>query len=436
MDNKPLKITIVILTILLLIASLSYTGVVLYNNYKEKESIIEKKEDVEPQKIIDETPEVKQTEENENKKEIKEETKEEQEIPEEIIDESLLIKLYKHHKDDNTKFYLDNMFPGDIETKYYCVRVSYKDKIVLRFNATFNSEDDYLNEVTNIKIKLLNTNEVLYEGLIKDIPQELTYKTKTNRYTTEDFYYEITVSLDKTAGNEYQDKTIKGNFKWFVEEDNLVPSPDTGDYITYWVFGAILSLIVITLIIIFNKRKQNTEKLPKKIVVGIVTIFVLIFSLLIASYVFAKEVVGVNNNYFHTGRIKVNLNDGKPVITEDEFLFEPGMTVEKDFFVENVGTWDVFYKLYLKDVEGSLKDVLQITIKDNDGVLYYGTANELNKENVSTVNKELKVNERHNFKIIFHYPETSGNETKNSDVTFSLAIDVVQTKNNTDKEFE
>ena len=72
----------------------------------------------------------------------------------------------------------------------------------------------------------------------------------------------------------------------------------------------------------------------------------------------------MNNNLFHTGEVKINLNDGKPVIREHEFLFEPGMTVRKNFFIENDSTWDVYYRLDLDNISGGLAEVLTVTGKD------------------------------------------------------------------------
>ena len=64
-----------------------------------------------------------------------------------------------------------------------------------------------------------------------------------------------------------------------------------------------------------------------------VIIIVLAFCLCITTFALVYASVSVGNNLFHTGEVKINLNDGKPVIREHEFLFEPGMTVVKDFFI-------------------------------------------------------------------------------------------------------
>lgn len=76
---------------------------------------------------------------------------------------------------------------------------------------------------------------------------------------------------------------------------------------------------------------MSRPKTAKKLTASIATVIILAVCLCITTFALAYSMVAVDNNLFQTGEIKVNLNDGKPVIEEDEFLFEPGMTVEKDF---------------------------------------------------------------------------------------------------------
>lgn len=145
--------------------------------------------------------------------------------------------------------------------------------------------------------------------------------------------------------------------------------------------------------------------------------------------------VSVYDNVFQTGSIKINLNDGNPIIEEHEFLFKPGMSVTKEFFIENKGTWDVYYKLYFDQTEGGLANVLEVTVHHGDDVLYHGLASEFNKKNVDAVSQVLKLNEKQDLTMTFYYPEASSNETQNLSLTFNLCADAVQTKNNPNKEF-
>ena len=146
--------------------------------------------------------------------------------------------------------------------------------------------------------------------------------------------------------------------------------------------------------------------------------------------------VSVENNLFHTGKVKINLNDGKPVIREHEFIFEPGMTVKKDFFIENDSTWDVYYRIYLENVSGGLADVLEITVKDGDRALYSGTASELTQQNVTAADDTLKIGQKRNLTVYFHFPEDKGNETQNRDLTFTMCAEATQTKNNPNRLFD
>lgn len=178
--------------------------------------------------------------------------------------------------------------------------------------------------------------------------------------------------------------------------------------------------------------KQNTAK---KIRGGIVAIVLLSVCLVITTFALVFATVSVENNLFHTGDVQINLNDGKPVIQEHEFLFEPGMTVKKDFFIENESTWDVYYKIYLDNVSGGLGRVLQVTIKDGSKTLYSGTAEELTKKNVIAADDTLKIGQRRDLTVYFHYPEGAGNDTQNLDLTFTMCAEATQTKNNPNKLF-
>ena len=181
---------------------------------------------------------------------------------------------------------------------------------------------------------------------------------------------------------------------------------------------------------------MNDSKTAKRLTGGIVAIIILALCLAITTFALVYATVSVENNLFHTGGVRINLNNGKPVIQEHEFLFEPGMTVKKDFFIENESTWDVYYKIYFDNVSGGLADVLTVTIKDGEKTLYSGTANELTRANVIAADDTLMIGERRNLTVIFHFPEEKGNEAQNLDLTFTMCADATQTKNNPNRLFE
>lgn len=181
-----------------------------------------------------------------------------------------------------------------------------------------------------------------------------------------------------------------------------------------------------------NKQNKTAKKLTRAIILAVF----LAICLCITTYALVMAHVSVKENRFQTGSVDINLNDGKPVIEEHEFLFEPGMTVIKDFFIQNESTCKVYYKLYFDKVTGGLANVLEITIQTGDKILYHGTAASLSNANVAAADDVLGVGERRNLTILFHYPEGADNSGQNQTLTFDLSAKAVQTRNNDKKEFE
>lgn len=179
-----------------------------------------------------------------------------------------------------------------------------------------------------------------------------------------------------------------------------------------------------------NKQKQ----IRKKLTASVVTMVILAFGLCVTTFALVYSIVTVDNNRFQTGTVKINLNGGKPVIEDHEFLFEPGMTVKKDFFIENDSTGTVYYRLYFAGVSGDLADVLEVTVKDGNKTLYSGTPTQL--ENTQAADDLLAVGQRRTLTMYFHFPEATGNSAQAKDLTFTLCADATQTKNNPQRLFD
>lgn len=178
----------------------------------------------------------------------------------------------------------------------------------------------------------------------------------------------------------------------------------------------------------------DEKKTSKRLTVVIAILIATIICLTVATLALIMAAVKVPNNEFSTGTIAINMNDGKPVIdatdpTEEFKFIEPGMTIMKDFFVENMSSDSVYYRIYLENITGPLASVLEITIKDGDTAIYTGTAAGLLRNRAKSAG-QLTVGERKDLTIWFHYPEDAGNHTQRNELTFNLCAEVVQTKNN------
>ena len=178
------------------------------------------------------------------------------------VKKAATIELYNKQPEENTPFQVENMFPGDSETKYFRVRVSYHDKITVHYKATVRPGYEKLAEVLKVRVNLLSTGETMYDGLMRDMPESLTHKLASQKSTTDELYYEITAYLDTSVGNEYQNNDLIADFKWWVEETgNLDDSPQTGDTsnILLWAVLAAGSLGMIIILLVTRRRKEDEE---------------------------------------------------------------------------------------------------------------------------------------------------------------------------------
>ncbi len=178
------------------------------------------------------------------------------------VKKAATIELYNKQPEENTAFAVGNMFPGDSETKYFRVRVSYHDKITVHYKATVRPGYEKLAEVMKVRVKLLSTDETMYDGLMRDMPESLTHKLASQKSTTDELYYEITAYLDTSVGNDYQNKDLIADFKWWVEETGNLDDPTiTGDTssIVLWAMLAACSGSMIILLLITRRRKEDKK---------------------------------------------------------------------------------------------------------------------------------------------------------------------------------
>ena len=168
------------------------------------------------------------------------------------------IALYNKHPEDNTPFTVGNMFPGDSETKYFCVQVSYHDKVTVHYKAVVRPGYEKLAQVLQVRVKLLTTGETLYDGGIAAMPQSLTHKLASESSVTQELYYEITAYLDTSVGNAYQNQDLIADFQWWVEETGSLDSPETGDASrgVLWAVAGVCSGGLL-LLLVLRKRKEG-----------------------------------------------------------------------------------------------------------------------------------------------------------------------------------
>lgn len=171
------------------------------------------------------------------------------------------IMLYSKAPSENEAFVVKNMFPGDSETKYFRVRVSFHDRVAVHFNAAVRPGYEKLSEVLKVKITLLSTGEILYDGLMKDMPESVTHTLSSYSKAVGELYYEITAYLETSVGNDYQDRGLIADFKWWVEDLGALDDlPFTGDTFSTSLFAAAAVFSGGMLLILLFLKKKEEEK--------------------------------------------------------------------------------------------------------------------------------------------------------------------------------
>lgn len=269
-QNKTLKVLIIILAILLGISAAALAGTLLYNRFVRTEpttvdvpgNIItpdgEDSADTSGNDPVADPSDSSQTPSTDEPGESADSNPSSSESTSVSSSKASAISLHNRKPEDNTPFQVTNMFPGDRETKYYCIKVSYQGDIVVRYRADIRPGYEKLAEVLKVKIRLLDTDETLYDGLMRDMPESLNHALYTNEKKQSELYYEITAYLDTSVGNEYQDKTLIADFRWWVEETENLDSPQTGDDSNIYLWFALAAGSLFVLIILLAKRRKET----------------------------------------------------------------------------------------------------------------------------------------------------------------------------------
>ena len=171
------------------------------------------------------------------------------------------LSLYRKQPEDNTPFNVVNMLPGDAVTQNYNVRVSHSGDVTVRFRAIIRPGYEKLAEVLMLRVKLLNTGETLYDGLMRDMPRSVNHKLTASGSTTSDLEYELTAYLDTSVGNEYQNQELVADFHWWVEgkEQSHLDSPKTGDdsHIVIFTVAAVAASIAVIILPVWRRREAR-----------------------------------------------------------------------------------------------------------------------------------------------------------------------------------
>ena len=174
--------------------------------------------------------------------------------------DAINITLYKRNSGENVLFSMENMFPGDADMRYFRVKVSYKNTVNVRYHADIRKGYEKLAEVLQTRVRLVETDEVLYEGSMKDMPEKLNHMLSSTTKTTDELCYEILTYLDTSVGNEYMNTETIVDLRWWVEEVENLTSPKTGEYYRMLAIAILAGMSVTGALFFLILKRREEEK--------------------------------------------------------------------------------------------------------------------------------------------------------------------------------
>lgn len=181
---------------------------------------------------------------------------------------------------------------------------------------------------------------------------------------------------------------------------------------------------------------DKRSNIKKKVYISIAAILCMFVMLTATTYALILSLVSADDNIFETAQVKIELNNGQAIFDGTDINIEPGCSIRKDFTVENDSTVDIYYRLYLENVSGSLRDVLIFDIYDGDTLLFSGKADDMNKESPCQSSTPLASGEIRTLTAVVKMEESASSVYKNEGISFDITADAVQARNNPEKIFE
>lgn len=183
--------------------------------------------------------------------------------------------------------------------------------------------------------------------------------------------------------------------------------------------------------------EQHAKSVARRLTASIIAVILLTAALSVTTFILVSTTLATEGaGLFRTGDVRLNLNDGKPVIADSDCLFAPGTEVERQFTVENTGSCAVWYKLYFREISSAMAQQIEVEIRDGSGILAHGRMSEMTEENTQALDTALAVGEKRTLTLVFRLDENAGNDAQGQLLRFDFSARAVQCRNNPDKKFD
>lgn len=183
-------------------------------------------------------------------------------------------------------------------------------------------------------------------------------------------------------------------------------------------------------------NKTALRKKKRRIWKSAVAIVVLCSMLALTTYALLLPSVTVEDNLFQMGVVDLELGNEEALFNTENASIEPGKTLVEEITLVNRSQVDLYYRLYLDQVQGGLEDQLIFRIYHGEQLLYQGTAGQLTLDNPCKDTTPLAAGETRTLTIQVYLPKQAGNDYQNQGLKFDIKVDGVQARNNPQQQFQ
>ena len=121
------------------------------------------------------------------------------------------------------------IMPSSSESVYNGAAIQLCAMLTVRFRPDLRPGSEKLAEVLKCKIVLRGEDKPLYDGLMKDVVNSVNVQISSATNKTTELTYDITVYLDTSVGNDYMNRELMADFRWWVYDGDVNPNPPFTD---------------------------------------------------------------------------------------------------------------------------------------------------------------------------------------------------------------
>lgn len=180
-----------------------------------------------------------------------------------------------------------------------------------------------------------------------------------------------------------------------------------------------------------NKHNETGKKVYR----SIFAIALLFTMLVVTTYALVLSSVSSEGNGFYMGTVKIDLNGGNTIFDGTLNNIDENGNISKNFTVENSGTAEIYYRLYLDNIQGSMAKNVIFEIYDGDKLLYTAPPEKFTKQNPCYGAEPLAAGEVKTLTAVVKLA-SDDETTAFGRMNFDITADAVQTKNNPERIFD